>query len=303
MDRVIVIDKPSGLTSHDVVQRVRRALAERRVGHAGTLDPSATGVLVVLVGRATRLSQFLTLAEKEYEGEIVLGARTDTQDADGSVISTGDTSGITAGAVSAAFAQLTGEILQLPPMVSALKHEGRPLYELARRGIEVQRKPRPVTIRAFEMLGFELPVVRFHVVCSKGTYVRTLADDVGERLGCGGHLGDLRRTRSGEFTLAEAVRLENLSRPRPGEELPGRSLFEALAEMPVAEISGHSLDQVLEGQPVAPTEPGDAGTLLRMTPDGIHLTAVGRLKRRDGEMVIQPVRVFAEEPDLGGRAP
>lgn len=301
VDRVIVIDKPAGMTSHDVVLRVRRAIRQRRVGHAGTLDPAATGVLVLLAGRATRLSQYLTAAEKEYEGRFVLGTTTDTQDADGDVTSTGDYSRVTEAAVMECFGEFTGELMQVPPMVSAVKLGGRRLYTLAREGVEVEREPRPVTIRELELLGFEPPDVRFRVTCSKGTYVRTLAADIGERLGCGAHLGDLRRTRSGDFGLDEAVRLGELEvrESRPGQ--PGRSLYDALGDIPSVTLTERQLDQILEGQPasVGSCDAHPIGSLVRTTPDGVHLTAIARVDE-DGEgngVLLRPIRVFAEEPE------
>ncbi len=301
MDRVIVVDKPAGMTSHDVVQRVRRAIRQRRVGHAGTLDPAATGVLVLLAGRATRLSQYLTAAEKEYEGRFVLGAVTDTQDADGDVISTGDYSGVTETRLRECFVEFTGDLMQVPPMVSAVKRDGRPLYVLARQGVEVEREPRPVTVRELELLGFEPPDVRFRVVCSKGTYVRTLAQDIGTRLGCGAHLGELRRTRSGDFGLDEALPLGRLESRETRPALPGRSLFEALSDIPSVTLTERQLDQTLEGQPAKFPEgvAHPVGSLVRATPDGIHLTAIARVEEISGEdgALLKPVRVFGEEPE------
>ncbi|MCD4690877.1 tRNA pseudouridine(55) synthase TruB [bacterium] len=303
MDRVLVIDKPSGITSHDVVQGVRRVLRERRVGHAGTLDPAATGVLVILVGRATRLSQFLMASDKEYEGRMVLGATTNTHDGDGTVISTGDWASVTEERFRDVCAAFTGDLLQTPPMVSAVKLNGRPLYELARRGIEVERNARPIVIREMDIIEFEPPNIRFRVVCSKGTYVRTLASDIGDSLGCGAHLGELRRTRSGDFDVDEAVELREIGNELRKGRTPGRSLFDALAGFPVVTLSERQLDAILEGQAVEATDvPGYAdGTLMRATHDGMSLTAIARIARRSdapGTAMLRPVRVFGEE--LGG---
>jgi tRNA pseudouridine55 synthase len=200
-----VVDKPAGVTSHDVVGQLRRRFAERQVGHAGTLDPDATGVLLVGVGRATRLLRFLTDLGKTYTAEVVFGTTTDTLDASGAVTGMFEMSDLTIDRVWVAAAQLTGDILQVPPMVSALKVGGRRLHELAREGIEVERAPRPVTVRRFDVLPTADPlVVRIEVECSKGTYVRTLADDLGRLCGGGAHLRDLRRTAVGGFLAADA---------------------------------------------------------------------------------------------------
>lgn len=206
-----VIDKPAGMTSHDVVNELRRQLGERRIGHAGTLDPDATGVLLVGVGSVTRLLRFLSESGKSYVGEIVLGTETNTLDAAGEVTATHDMTGVTIEAARALAAEhLTGPILQVPPMVSALKVGGRRLHELAREGIEVEREARPVTIRRFDLFETDDPgVFRAEVDCSSGTYIRTLAADLGHLLGGGAHLRNLRRTAIGSFTLAEAHPMED----------------------------------------------------------------------------------------------
>jgi tRNA pseudouridine55 synthase len=202
-----VVDKPAGVTSHDVVAMLRKRFNERQVGHAGTLDPDATGVLVVAVGMATRLLRFVEKTTKCYTGEIVLGIETTTLDAAGDVTATYDMSGVSVEQARAVAAeQLTGAIDQVPPMVSALKVGGRRLHELAREGIEVERRPRPVVIDSFTIeAGDEPGVLSIAVVCSAGTYVRTLAADLGRLLGGGAHLRNLRRTAVGEFTLEQAA--------------------------------------------------------------------------------------------------
>ena len=204
---VAVVDKPPGVTSHDVVGMLRRRFGERQVGHAGTLDPDATGVLVVAVGKATRLLRFVEKTRKGYTGEIVLGAATSTLDDSGDVLATFDMSAVTLDDARRAVAEhLVGDIEQIPPMVSAIKIDGKRLHELARQGIEVERPPRPVTIHAFEITGEPEPgVLSIDVTCSAGTYVRTLAADLGTLLGGGAHLRSLRRTAVGEFTIDEAA--------------------------------------------------------------------------------------------------
>ena len=207
---VAVIDKPAGWTSHDVVAKARGVLATRKIGHSGTLDPDATGVLVLGVGRATRLLRFLTELPKSYVGEIVLGVETDTLDAAGVVTATHDMTAVSDADVHGAAEAITGEIQQVPPMVSALKVDGRRLHELAREGIEVERKPRPVTVWRFDVkpMPGEPGVWRAEVDCSSGTYVRVLAADLGEALGGGAHLRALRRTAVGGFTLDDARSIE-----------------------------------------------------------------------------------------------
>lgn len=208
-DGVAVIDKPAGWTSHDVVAKSRGVLGTKKVGHSGTLDPSATGVLVLGVGKATRLLRFLTVLPKSYVGEIVLGTETDSLDADGVVTATHDMDQVTDEAVRAAAASLTGPIEQIPPMVSAVKIDGRRLHEIAREGREIERDPRPVIVYRFDVEPAAEPGVwRCEVDCSSGTYVRTLAADVGTLLGGGAHLRALRRTAVGDFTLDDAGSVE-----------------------------------------------------------------------------------------------
>jgi tRNA pseudouridine55 synthase len=214
VDALVVIDKPSGCTSHDVVARCRRIFGQRKVGHAGTLDPDATGVLLVGLGQVTRLLRFLSGLPKRYSGEVVLGVATSTLDAAGEVTGTWDMQTVTLEVARSAAATLTGQIEQVPPMVSALKVGGRRLHELARAGIEVERQPRPVTVWRFDVglaaEGATGPVLSIDVECSSGTYVRSLAADLGARLGGGAHLRRLRREAVGEFTVKEAVTLDAL---------------------------------------------------------------------------------------------
>ncbi len=207
---ICIVDKPTGWTSHDVVAKTRGILGTRRVGHAGTLDPMATGVLVLGVGKATRLLTFITGVDKTYEARITFGVETDSLDADGTVTATHDMSGLTPEQVVSAASTLTGPIDQIPPMVSAIQVDGRRLHELAREGIEIERAPRPVTIRRFDLTPTEDPLVWDAVVeCSSGTYVRSLAADLGRALGGGAHLSGLRRTRVGPFDLVEAQPLSD----------------------------------------------------------------------------------------------
>lgn len=206
----IIIDKPAGITSHDVVSRVRRIVGTRRVGHTGTLDPFATGVLPIAVNDGTKAIPFLDEGLKCYRALMQLGIATDTLDITGQVLSEQDCSSITLQKLQEALQHFSGSISQIPPMYSAIKQGGQPLYKLARQGQQVEREPRQVEIHSLELLSFNLPFVSFRVTCSRGTYVRTLADDIGALLGCGACLKELRRTASGPFQLQNALTLEML---------------------------------------------------------------------------------------------
>src|SRR6266568_6817656 len=222
MNGFLIIDKPAGITSHDVVQRVRRLCRLKKVGHTGTLDPFATGVLPVALGEGTKAIHFLDEAVKEYRAELTLGTATDTQDCTGTVIREGEWRGVTAEEIVALTREFTGRVSQVPPMYSALKRNGVPLYRIARAGETVEREPREVLISAITIDRLELPVVAFTVICSRGTYVRTLAADLGDRLGCGAHLTALRRTRSGPFTLACSLTLDELDNLAANGEVAAR---------------------------------------------------------------------------------
>jgi len=237
LDGVLVVDKPAGWTSHDVVARLRRVVGQRRIGHAGTLDPDATGVLVVGVGRATRLLRFVQQTRKAYEGEIVFGVATDTRDASGSVLERSPMP-VGRGEVERAAKRFVGDISQVPPMVSALKVDGRRLYELARSGQEVEREARPVRIDRLAITSFEpgpYPEAGFELECSSGTYVRSLAEDLGVALGGLAHLGRLRRTAVGPFTLAEARALEEIEADVRAALLPPRDGVRHLVAITVDE--------------------------------------------------------------------
>jgi tRNA pseudouridine55 synthase len=206
---ILFIDKPQGITSHDVVDDVRRTLGMKRVGHAGTLDPMATGLLIILVGAATKTSQFLMGLDKTYTGTLKLGKTTDSHDADGEVVTTRPVAGVTEEKIHEVMKTFLGDQYQLPPMFSAKKQGGQTLYKLARQGIEVEREPRFVRISALNVMSINLPEVVFETSCSKGTYIRTLAHDIGEKLGCGAHLNALRRTAIDKFRVENAIKLED----------------------------------------------------------------------------------------------
>jgi tRNA pseudouridine55 synthase len=204
-DGVLLVDKAPDMTSHDVVAIARRCLATKKIGHCGTLDPMATGLLILVIGKATKIQDLLMAEDKEYEGTVTLGSCTSTQDREGSVTAEAEVPPLTDEAIEEAFARFDGDFHQIPPMVSAIKKDGVRLYKLARQGQDVEREPRLVHVYAHELKRIALPEIDFRVVCSKGFYVRTYAHDVGQALGCGGHLSSLRRTRSGRFTLARSV--------------------------------------------------------------------------------------------------
>jgi tRNA pseudouridine55 synthase len=209
-DGLLLVDKPAGPTSHDVVDAIRRCFAFSKVGHGGTLDPMATGLLVILLGRGTKASNLIIGSDKEYQGIMRLGMTTDTDDVDGRELERRDCSGVTRESLEAAMKNLTGDIFQTPPMVSAIKKDGVPLYKLARQGRVVEREPRLIHIYEFSLLRFDPPDAAFRLRCTKGTYVRVLCADVGRALGCGAYLHELRRVRSGRLDVADAVPLEKL---------------------------------------------------------------------------------------------
>lgn len=217
IDGVLLVDKASGMTSHDVVAIVRRRLGFKKVGHCGTLDPLATGMLIVVLGRGTKIQDLLMAEDKEYVGTLSLGATTDSQDADGKILETKTVPDFSREQIDAAFGRFDGDFYQMPPMVSAIKKEGVPLYKLARQGKTVEREPRFVHVFAHEIQSVQLPEIDFRVVCSKGFYVRTYAHDIGAELGCGAHLKALRRTKSGRFTLERAITVDELQRQEPRE--------------------------------------------------------------------------------------
>lgn len=301
---VLVVDKPAGMTSHDVVARVRRALDMRRVGHTGTLDPAATGVLVCAVGRATRLVPVLQAGRKTYAATAVLGVVTDSQDADGEVVATTDASHLTEQGVCEVMNRFIGTIEQVPPMVSAVKVDGTRLHELAREGVEVEREARSVTVHDLVMEDWEPgehPRVSFLVTCSTGTYVRTLAHDIGVRLGVGGSLVSLRRVANGPFTIDRAMTLDEVQRLGDADELRERLLSPAAAtaHVPRIEVAEEVALRMSHGQRVALDD------LDGLVPDADTVTVldhrgdlVGIFTSREG--ALHPEVVMAR-PDRYGR--
>lgn len=210
MEGILLVDKPRDHTSHDVVARLRGKLKMKRVGHAGTLDPMATGLLIMLIGKATRVSQYLVSLDKEYEGTVEFGKVTDTQDADGEMMETRPVPPLTEAEIRTALQGFLGDQYQTPPMYSAIKIDGVPLYKSARKGEEVEREPRFIRVMSWDLLRLALPQFDFRLRCTKGTYVRTLAHDLGQRLGCGAHLAALRRTATDKFHVSQALTMEQI---------------------------------------------------------------------------------------------
>ena len=207
LDGAILVDKPAGPTSHDVVDAIRRQFGIKKVGHCGTLDPNATGLLVIVLGRGTKLSEKLMGDDKVYEGTVKFGEATDSYDADGEITETRPVPPLALDQLNEAAAAFIGDLMQIPPMVSAIKKQGVPLYKLARKGIEIVREPRLVHIYNFRFTDYHEPLGRFRIACTKGTYVRSIAHELGQRAGCGAHLAALRRITSGKFDVADALPL------------------------------------------------------------------------------------------------
>jgi tRNA pseudouridine55 synthase len=304
IDGLLLLDKPPGWTSHDAVARVRRLTGERRVGHAGTLDPLATGLLVLGLGQGTRVLAYLGDAGKAYRARIRLGVSTNTYDAEGEVTARATTAGVTADRVEAALAAFRGEIEQRPPLFSALKRDGRPLYRYARAGIELEVPPRRVRADTLTLLAFDPPDIELEIACSSGFYVRSLAHDLGQRLGCGAHLRALRRTRVGPFTVDGAATVEALERAAAGRTLPAllQPLDRALYALPAMLLDAAQEQATVQGRAfplrqaqdkrgqLASAPSAESGELLyrAYAPDGM-LAAILRVTENG---IAQPVRVF-----------
>ncbi|MBI4737552.1 MAG: tRNA pseudouridine(55) synthase TruB [candidate division NC10 bacterium] len=306
---VLNINKPAGMTSHDVVDAVRKILGVRRVGHTGTLDPQATGVLPLCVGRATRIAQFLTQADKEYLMTLRLGVTTDTLDAAGKETGRVEDIRVRREDLLAILPRFVGEIQQVPPIFSAKKYRGERLYRLARRGEKVERPPVAVRVHALELLEFAPPLVRLRATCSKGTYARSLCDDIGRALGCGGHLHALTRTRAGRFSLDGILTLEELERRVREGRLPEVliSIADALAHLPAVRVAPEAGRLILHGGAVAAALvvqfPGDLarGALVRVLGFRKQLLSLAETTVASPDfaaceptrVVLHPVRVFS----------
>jgi len=279
------------MTSHDAVDRVRRISGQRRVGHAGTLDPLATGVLVVCLGQATRVAEYLMASDKVYRAQIRLGVSTDTHDAEGEVTATAE---VNLGEEEAreALASFTGAIQQVPPMYSALKREGTPLYKLARQGITVGREPRSVEIHNIQLLDWNPPLLTMRVECSPGTYIRALARDLGQKLGCGAHLQSLTRLASGHFTLEEAVSLDELAEAFAQGDWQEfiHPLDEALLDFGPVVVDAQTEKRIRHGQQVQAPATCETGELRRAYSKKGELIAILRHDPQTG--LWQPKKVF-----------
>lgn len=246
---VLNVNKPAGMTSHDVVDAIRKAARTKKVGHTGTLDPMATGVLPICIGAATRIAQYLTAMDKEYLVDLRLGIVTDSQDTTGRTLEERDWSQVTEDAVRVALSEMVGPQKQVPPMVSAKHHQGKRLYELAREGVEIERKPCDIHVHEMELVEFAPPLVRFRSVCSKGTYVRTLCHDLGRTLKCGGAMCGLVRTRAGAFRVEEAVPLAELAVPAD-VKAHLVNMSDSLCNLPALRVREAAIQAVLNGRPV-----------------------------------------------------
>lgn len=307
LDGMLLIHKPEGMTSHDVVYKVRKRTGISRVGHTGTLDPFATGVLPLCLGKATRLASLLTLEDKTYEATLRLGETTDTLDKDGQVLETRPLpEDLTPERIEAVLAPLRGEILQRPPMYSAVKVGGKRLYEYARAGEEIERVARPVTVYSLTMLALAPPLLRFRVHCSKGTYIRVIAADIGEALGCGGHLEALVRTQTGRFDLSQTLTLDQVSEHVAAGTLQDVviPMTQMVPELPQLALTERQLPLVKHGNPIRRRNLGsnargmrESGTLL-LTFQG-ELVAIAEWVAQPGDNspdspVIQPRAVLME---------
>jgi tRNA pseudouridine55 synthase len=296
----LVVDKPAGQTSHDIVDEARRWFGTRRVGHLGTLDPQATGVLPLAIRQATKLIPFIEARHKVYDGTIVLGSETDTLDAEGEVVTRHEGPLPGREEVLAALARFRGDVQQVPPMYSAVKKDGVPLHRLARQGIDVEREPKWVTIDSLELMRFESPSFDLRVHCSAGTYVRVLASDLGRALGCGAHLSALRRTQSGPFRIEQARTVETCAKAAAEGSLSGELIAPAAAlGFPVLAVSGEQQRRLQNGGDVA------AGDLHREAP-GKRITVVDgegqvlAVAELGADRRVWPLRVLAPEPEGRG---
>jgi tRNA pseudouridine55 synthase len=281
VDGILLLDKPAGLTSNAALQKVKRLYRARKAGHTGSLDPLASGLLPICLGEATKVSGFLLDADKHYWVSCRLGVRTTTADAEGEVLETRPVEGVTEKRLLEVMEDFTGVIEQIPPMYSAVKHQGQRLYALARKGLEVEREPRRITIHAMELLDFRLPLAEIGVHCSKGTYIRTLMEDIGEVLGCGAHVADLRRFGVGPYNAADMVTLDALEEclAREGEKgldallLPMES---GLSQWPDVRLSGDAAFYLRQGQPVLVPHAPTAG-LVRLYEGQRRFLGVGEI--------------------------
>jgi len=288
---VLIIDKPADISSAKVVARIKKALGARKAGHAGTLDPFATGVMVCCINQATRLARFFLHSEKKYRADLRLGITTDTQDSTGNVLAHCDTIDFSDKTLRSVFNEFEGRLQQHPPIFSALKHKGVPLYKLARKGTPVQKPPRPIYISSIKIIEIDLPGIRFEVTCSAGTYIRTLCADIGARLGCGGHLGELRRISSSGFDIQNAIGLEefeNIARAgrAAGVMIP---MNKALQKIPECTADTDLKQKIMTGQAIDAENIAAAAltgseNLVKIVDENDNLLAVLQLKKNDRKL-------------------
>jgi tRNA pseudouridine55 synthase len=277
LDGILVINKAPGMTSHDVVARVRKTLKQRRVGHAGTLDPSATGVLPICIGQGTRVAEYLSESGKAYQAGITFGTVTDTYDTEGEIIRQADASHLTREIIEQALAGFLGPLMQMPPRYSAIKIQGQPAYKRMRSGEEVTLEARPIEISDLRILDWQRPELTLSVECSKGTYIRSLAYDLGEMLECGAHLSSLQRTRSGPFHLSESITLEQLAEAMELDTISSYLLpaDRALLQYPALILDEEATARVLHGNPYQPAEVAQPqAALARMYTSSGHFLAI-----------------------------
>ena len=303
LNGIFVVDKPAGITSYDVVRKLKRVMPGVKTGYLGTLDPLATGVLPILLGEGTKLAPFLEAGKKIYEATLHLGVITDTQDREGKILQSVDVGGydLSPQNVEGVIQGFRGRIMQLPPMYSALKQGGEPLYKLARRGEEVQRAPREVEIYELQATDIKPPYFHLHIECSKGTYIRTLAHDIGGALGCGAHLAELRRIRNGPFCIEDALPVDDIERLLNTGKLQERilTLAQAMGFLPAVEVGDADALQISNGQVITleglQHEAEDDGQVVRVVArKGGGLVAVGGIQKEKEVLVVRPLRVFHE---------
>jgi tRNA pseudouridine55 synthase len=290
---ILLIDKPEGMTSAAVVRTVKKTLAADRVGHLGTLDPFASGLLPICLGEGTKIAQFLMVERKAYQGTIRLGSETDTYDLTGTVTRTAPVPALSPEMLQVLVHRFSGESWQTPPMYSALKHQGTPLYKLARQGVEIEREPRKIVIEQFVLNAIADDLLQFSLVCSKGTYIRTLALDIGQALGCGAHLATLRRTAFGSFDITQAIPLDQCASLLARGALPVLSLTTALREYPAVNITPEVETLVRQGRQAVLSQilgqPHDLNEPTQLV--GPNGTLVAMVQHRDGQWRF--LRVFS----------
>jgi tRNA pseudouridine55 synthase len=295
MDGILNINKPTGMTSHDVVAKVRKLLKQKRVGHAGTLDPAASGVLPICVGQGTRVAEYLSESGKEYRATVIFGVETDTYDVEGAITRTASTEDLNLAGIEQALAGLRGPQMQVPPRYSAIKIQGQAAYKRTRAGEELELEARPIEISRLEIVSWQTPTLVLDIACSKGTYIRSLAYDLGRVSGCGAHLGGLIRTRSGPFSLDESITLEELAYASEQGRLADylQPADKALAHYPALHLSTEETARVLHGNAFAWPNPQAEATLARVYNAGGAFIAIAEWDAQESKW--QPRKVLGQE--------